>query len=404
MDQNNALRASLARLQQISIGLGVVGLGICAAGFFVDQKQFFQSYLMGNLFWIQVSAGCMGILMAHHLAGGKWGGAVQRVIESAVMVFPVLGLLFIPVLLGIPTIYEWAMPEAANDPIIQLKSGYLNVPFFAGRAVFYFVFWSVLAYLLNKNSLELDETGSPEVKDRMKNISGPGMLFFCLSVSFAAFDWGMSLEPHWYSTIYGFHFGTGAANAAFAFIIILLGTLLLNYKPFSDVVEVRQINDYANFLFGAVMTWGYSTLCQGLIIWSGDVAEFTPWYVARTTNGWENVFIFLVVFHFVVPWFLLLLWPVKRNIKMITLVAVLVVIVQITDNWFYIAPAHVFNHESPYFDWMYIAALIGVGGIWMATFSYVLGSKPSFMPLNDKIKIQEQTHHGTQNRAATHSY
>jgi hypothetical protein len=238
----------------------------------------------------------------------------------------------------------------------------------------------------------------------MKNISGPGMLFFCLSVSFAAFDWGMSLEPHWYSTIYGFHFGTGAANAAFAFIIILLGTLLLNYKPFSDVVEVRQINDYANFLFGAVMTWGYSTLCQGLIIWSGDVAEFTPWYVARTTNGWENVFIFLVVFHFVVPWFLLLLWPVKRNIKMITLVAVLVVIVQITDNWFYIAPAHVFNHESPYFDWMYIAALIGVGGIWMATFSYVLGSKPSFMPLNDKIKIQEQTHHGTQNRAATHSY
>ena len=406
MAQNEtALRAMLNRLQMISLGVGVIGLGACAVGFTMNSTQFFQSYLMGMMLWVQVSVGCMFILMGHHLAGGKWGGAIQRLLESAIMVFPILGLLFIPILLGLPTLYEWARPEVvAVDTVIQHKALYLNVPFFAARAIVFFIFWSVLAYFFNKYSLELDKTGDQEVKNRMKNISGPGLLFFGLSVTFASFDWMMSLEPHWFSSIYGFMFATGASIAAFAFLIIMVN-FLLKYEPFASVIEVRQINDYANFLFGAIMTWGYVQLCQGLIIWSGNVAEFTTWYITRISNGWQYIFMFLALFQFFVPFSLLLIWPLKRNIRLVTAVAVLVFIVRVVDLFFLIAPAEVFHHEGLYFHWLDVVACIGVGGIWMAAFSFVLNRKSSFMPLNDKIQLaQEQGHHGAHNRAATHSY
>lgn len=398
MNQNEPIRTLFTRIQNVSLIIGIVGLIICAVGYFLTagSNQFFQSYLIGMMFWIQVSVGCMLILMGHHLAGGKWGAVIQRIVESGTMVFPVLGVLFIPILVGIPQLYEWAMPDiVAHDEIIQFKQPYLNTPFFVARTIFYFGLWSVLAYLLNKSSLELDKTGDIHIKNRMKNISGPGVLIFGLAVTFASFDWMMSLEPHWFSTIYGFMYGTGSAISAFCFVILMV-SLLLSYQPFSELIGVRQINDYSNFLFGAVMTWGYVQLCQGLIIWSGDVAEFTPWYITRTTHGWQYLYIFVVLFQFAVPFSILLIWPIKRNIKILAAIAAFVFLMRFADLLLLIAPAHVFHHAGLTIHWLDVVALIGIGGIWMATFSWVFSKKPSFIPLRDpQTNLQEQVHHGT---------
>lgn len=409
MDKD-ALIASLNRLFIPALVIGVIGIAICAASFsVVGEKQFFQSYLMGWIFWFQVSVGCMVALLVHHLAGGRWGGVIQRVLESGIMLFPVLGLLFLPILLGtalgVTSIYDWAIPSIVeHDPLLQYKQWYLNIPFWATRAVVFFSLWSVMAWLLNKYSIELDKTGDIAVKNRMKNISGPGLLLFGLTVTYASFDWLMSLEPHWFSTMYGFTFGVGAGNGAIAFLILFVAFFLIKYEPFSKVIRPLQINDYANFLFGAVMTWGYAALCQGLIIWSGDLSEFSAWYVRRTTHGWETIFFILVIIQFAIPFFFLLFWPIKRNLQLISLMAVIVLVARVLDIYFLVAPAAVFGHDSPYFDWAYLAAIVGVGGIWLAVFTKTLASKPSLIPLKDpKTMFQKELQHGTRH-AATHSH
>lgn len=407
MGENSALRNSLKRASTMFAIIGGVGLIVSFIGWFLtfDKNQFYQSYLVGFVFWLQISVGCLLVLMIHHLAGGRWSAAIQRVLESATSVFPWLGLLFLPIVASIfigdstaNALYEWVLPEiVANDEILQFKQPYLNVPFFLARAIFYFLVWSLFSYFLSKSSAELDETGDASLKSRLKTISGPGLVLFGLTVSFASFDWMMSIEPHWFSTMYGFMFVTGSGNSAFAFLILVV-LMLMNSEPFSEVIGKRQVNDYAHFLFGAIMTWGYAHLCQGLITWSGDIGEFTTWYVARTTNGWEYVYIFLGLFHFAIPFFLLLFMPIKQNIRILSVIAGMLLLVRVVDIFFMLAPAHIFHHHGipTQWIWMDIASLVGIGGMWLFFFTRSLASKTSFIPLKDpNVKlVQEQLTHG----------
>ena len=387
----------LNRLQTLALIVGGVGLVLLAVGWFLNPAQFFPAYLVGYVLWVQVALGCLVILMIYNMTGGGWGYVTQRVLRAGMLTLPLLAVLFIPLILGLPTLYEWARPEAvAHDELLQHKLPYLNVPFFIGRTVIYFVVWIGLAYLLNRWLLQQDESFDLALSRRLRAISGLGLGVFGLTVTFASIDWMMSLEPHWFSTIYGFMFVTGTAAAGFAFITIPLAWLMKR-TPLAEAVSKLNVNDLGNFLMACVMLWAYIALSQYIIIWSGNVAEVTPWYFRRTNGGWEFVGFLLTAFHFVVPFLVLLSRTVKRRIQWLVKVATLVVFMRLFDLYWLIIPAF---HETFYFDWLIIIAPIAIGGLWVAAFIWQLNKK-SLLPLYDSSVEESILDHG-RTQASTH--
>lgn len=397
MKQYDALWALLNRIQRIALIVGGVGIVLLIVGAFLSPAQFFQAYLKGYVFWTQIALGCLGILLIHHVAGGAWSAVIQRPLEAGALTLPLMAVLFIPLILGMQSLYIWAVPEiVAEDPLIQFKSPYLNVPFFIGRTILYFVIWIGLAYILNRIARTHDETGDPATFARLKAISAPGLVFFFLATTFASFDWMMSLEPHWFSSAYGAIFTVSAGVAAFAFLILLM-TSLTKHLPLSDIVTIQNFNDLGNFQLATVMLWAYVSFSQFLIIWSGNLAEETPWYLTRISNGWQFVAWGLLLFHFVLPFFLLLARPLKRNPNQLSLVAFIVlVIARPLDLLFQIEPA--FQPNGLFISWPDIVAPMGIGGIWLAFFVWQLKRSPSAAPLNDPRlqKVKEHLEYGGQ--------
>jgi len=346
--------------------------------------QFFRSYLVGFLFVTGISVGSLAILMLQHLSGGAWGLVIRRILEASTRTMPLLALMFTPIIFGIHSLYEWSHAEAvAADPILKHKSLYLNVPFFIGRAVFYFVVWGALAYFLNKWSREQDHTGDPRVKRQMQNLSGPGILLFGLTVTFAAVDWGMSLEPHWFSTIYGMLVMAAWGLTAMAFTITAL-VVLSRHDPMSHVYAPSHFHDLGKLLLAFVMIYAYFSFSQFLIIWSGDLPEETSWYLRRLRGGWELIGLAVVILHFALPFVLLLSRDVKRNARRLVLVALLVLVARVVDWIYLIAPAshQTEGHEQSLWPMLLLdfttmfAATVGLGGIWLWFFLRQLRQQP----------------------------
>jgi hypothetical protein len=285
----------------------------------------------------------------------------------------------------------------AHAELLQHKSLYLNVPFFIVRMVIYFVVWIGLALLLNRRLLELDQSFDLATGRRLRALSGLGLGLFGLTVTFASIDWMMSIEPHWFSTIYGFMFATGAVAAAFAFAIIALNWLMKR-TSLAEIVTTLNVNDLGNFLLAGVMLWAYMTLSQYLIIWSANLAEETPWIYRRTTGGWEVVGLLLTIFHFFAPFLVLLSRMVKRRINWLVNVAGLVLLMRFVDLYWLIIPAY---HESFYLDWLIIVAPIALGGIWLAVFVWQL-KKKSLLPLYD-AGVEEKLLDYGRTQTPTHS-
>lgn len=386
------------RIQMLALGAGVVGLVLLVAGWFLSPAQFFPAYLVGFILWLQVALGCLAILMVYNMTGGGWGYVTQRILRAGLLTLPLLAVLFIPLLLGLPILYEWARPDAvAHDELLQHKALYLNAPFFIGRAVIYFVVWLGLAFLLNRWLLQLDSSFDIVSGRRLRALSGLGLGAFGLTITFASIDWMMSIEPHWFSTIYGFMFATGAVAAAFAFVIIALNWLMKR-TPLAAAVASLNVNDLGNFLLAGVMLWAYMTLSQYLIIWSGNLAEETPWVFRRTNGGWEFVGFLLTVFHFVIPFLVLLSRTVKRRIRWLVFVASLVLFMRWVDLYWLIIPAY---HETFYLDWLIIVAPLAIGGLWLAAFIWQLKQK-SLLPLYDSGVEEKILDHG-RTQTSTHS-
>ncbi|MCK6625095.1 MAG: hypothetical protein L6R45_07950 [Anaerolineae bacterium] len=386
------------RIQMTALGTGVIGLVLLVVGWFLSPAQFFPAYLVGFILWLQVALGCLGILMIYNMTGGGWGYVTQRILRAGLLTLPLLAVLFIPLLLGLPILYEWARPDAvAHDELLQHKALYLNAPFFIGRAVIYFVVWLGLAFLLNRWLLQLDSSFDIVSGRRLRPLSGLGLGAFGLTITFASIDWMMSIEPHWFSTIYGFMFATGAVAAAFAFAIITLNWLM-RHTPLTAAVEALNVNDLGNFLLAGVMLWAYMTLSQYLIIWSGNLAEETPWVFRRTNGGWEFVGFLLTVFHFVIPFLVLLSRTVKRRIRWLVIVASLVLFMRWVDLYWLIIPAY---HETFYLDWLIIVAPLAIGGLWLAAFIWQLKQK-SLLPLYDAGVEEKILDHG-RTQTSTHS-
>jgi len=383
---------NMSDVQKRSLIAGIVFLVILAAGAFVNARQFFQAYLIGWTFWTGIAVGSLALLMLQHLTGGGWGLVIRRSLEAATRTLPLMAVLFIPVVIGAHSIYhEWMDPEeVAKHPAVQFKSGYLNLPFFTVRAVIYFGVWIALAFFLNKWSLAQDRTADNRYTKNMRVLSGGGMVALIFSVTFASIDWYMSIEPDWFSTIYGFIFVAAWSLSALAFVIAVMARLVRE-EPMRRIVAPLHFHDLGKLLLALVMLWAYFAFSQFLIIWSGNLPEEITWYLRRIYGGWGALIVTIGILHFAAPFLFLLSRGIKRNPNKLVLVAALVLVMRSADLLWMLAPA--FQHRM----WilMDIAALIGFGGLWLAFFTWQLG-KRSLIPINDPQfeSTLEQMHAG----------
>ena len=363
----------MGRVQRGALIAGVGGLALCALGAFLSLDQFFQSYLWAYLFWVGLALGCFGVTMLQHVTGGRWGVAIRRLIETGAMMLPLMALLFVPLIFGMRSLYIWARPEVvAADEILQFKQPYLNVPFFLLRAALYFAIWIGMAWLLNRWSAEQDRTANPALPRRFRLLSAPGLLVYVLTMSFAAFDWSMSLEPYWYSTIYGAMFIVGQVLTTFAFVITLMA-LLSARPPLAAIATPDLFNDLGNLLLAFIMLWAYMSFSQFLIIWSGNLPEEVVWYLRRSAGGWVWVAVVLFIFHFAFPFLLLLSRNTKRRPRLLARLAIFVFVIHLLNVFWLVTPAF---HDGLQIHWLDLAAPIGIGGIWIAAYLWLLQRAP----------------------------
>ena len=372
---------------------GAVGLVVCAFGFIVDREHFFRAYLIAYLFWLGIALGSLALMMVHHQSGGAWGIVIRRIFEAATRTLPLLTLLFAPLLLGMHELFPWTHADhVAHDAVLQHKSLYLNTPFFLARAAFYFLSWIVLARVLNAWSKAQDE-GSPIATRKMQLISGGGLVLYGLTITFASVDWVMSINPHWFSTMFGFLFMGGQGLAALAFAVIVATALWRG--PLHAVYNPGHFHDLGKLMLAFVMLWAYFNFSQYLIIYSGNLVEEIPYYIDRTTGGWQYVALVLVVFHFAAPFALLLSRDLKRSAPRLVLVAVAILVMRLADFAFLISPEfdpsganrHLLpageSHGSHLFvHWLDVAAPIGIGGVWIWMFLTQLAERP-LLPVRD---------------------
>lgn len=384
-----AAPAVAEQIQQRSLLIGAAAGVLVVIGLLLDSPQFFRSFLLGYVFWASISLGCLALLMMQHLTGGIWGYVIRRVLEAgARVIFPLMAALFLVLVFGMDDLYLWARPETVRgDKLLQYKALFwLNQPAFWARAVFYFAIWGLLAAFLTRWSRYHDRTGDPLIPKRMEGASGPGLVLYGLTVTFASVDWVMSLDPHWFSTMFGVLFMGGQALAAMAFVIAMV-VLLARHDPMRGVLHAEHLHDLGKLLLAFVMLWAYFAFSQLLIIWSGNLPEETAWYVHRFHGGWQYIGVTLVIAHFVLPFLLLLSRDIKRHARKVVVVAALVLAMRYVDLHWLIMPNFEEARHGFTVHWLDVVMPVAIGGLWMAVFFWNLRQAP-LLPLNDPCFVE----------------
>jgi hypothetical protein len=380
----------LPGMKQFGMIAGVVGVVLAAVGFFISGiDRFFQAYLVAYTFWMGVVLGSLALLMVQHLSGGVWGVVLRRPFEAAVRTIPFMAVLFIPIVLGMHSLYEWSHEGITEtDPIIAAKALYLNTPFFLARQVVYFVVWGLLGFLLTRWSAEHDRTGDPRLLKRMESLSGGGLVIYFLTVTFAMVDWTMSVNPHWFSTIWGMLYVGGQGLSAFAFGICVL-VMLAHHAPLNRVLTSHHFHDLGKFLFAFLMLWAYLSFSQFLIIWSANIPEEIPHYLNRWENTWKFLSIFIVVGHFMVPYALLLSRDLKRNYNKLRIIATWLLVARVAEYYWHIMPE--LHRDGFTVTLLDVALPLALGGIFISLFVSQLGAR-SLLPVNDP-QLEKALHH-----------
>jgi hypothetical protein len=372
---------SVDRLRQRALVAGLIGLVICVVGLLRWPQSFFPSYLLAFMFVLGLSLGSLGLLMMQHLTGGDWGIVIRRPLESATRVLALVVVLFIPIFFGMKYLYSaWLnAPTSGEGSLSEFQRSYLTVNGFRIRAILYFVIWGLLVFLFNRWSRE--EDANPEdnsVRRRFKMLAGPGIIVYVFVMTFAAIDWVMSISPHWASTIYGFLFVAGQLISSMALMIAIV-VLLARSGPLSQVLLPRHIHDLGKFLLTFLMLWAYFAFSQLLIIWSGNQPEEITFYYSRLHSQWGVVAVIVVVFHFFVPFFLLLSRSLKRNPKLLPGVAIWLIVMRVVDLFWMTRPEFTPRALPTIWD---LAALLAVGGLWFFSFAGNLKQLP-VLPVGD---------------------
>ena len=390
---SSPLPAGIRRAGRVAAAAGACAIVVCAAIWVflraknpMGEAAFFKGYFFAWLFFLGMSLGAMTAVMVHHLVGGEWGTFVRRFGEAAANVLPLLFVLFVPILVGLHRLYPWADPNNHNA-VVAHKHIYLNPDFFIGRYVVYFAVWMLTAWLLRKLSLQQDRASRPRTEHWLRVVSAAGLVAYFVTMSLAAVDWIMSLEPQWYSTIFGLIVCVGQAVIGTAMLIIML-ELMSASPPFAGRVQPRHFNDLATLLITAVILWAYHAFSQLLVTWMGNIQGEISWYVKRSYGPWRVMSGLLIVIGFLAPFVLLLQRGIKKRGKAMQWICCGLLIMQLLNTYWMIAPAG--NEPYPELDWLNIVvsavALVGIGGLWIAAFLWLLDGPP-LMPARDTTSI-----------------
>jgi hypothetical protein len=374
MTPTETLATRFDRIQRRAFVVGIAALVLAALDGIRAPEQFFRSYLLAFVFWLGFPLGCAAFLMVHHLTGGFWGFPIRRPLEAGTRTLPLLAALALPLLLGLGRLYSWTHPDlVAADAVLKSKQLYLNLPFFLIRNVIYFAVWWALVRGLNRWSDEQDRTGDPRLALRLESMSGPGLVLYGLTVTFFSIDWIMSLEPHWFSTIFGMIFMVLQVLGALSLAIFVAG-LLSQYEPVAAVITSDRFNDLGNLVLAFVMLWAYLSFSQFLIIWAGNLINEIPWYVIRAEGGWAIVALALIFLSFAIPFLLLLMRPIKRRVETLSTLCGVLILITFVDVYWMVVPA--FEKAGPRFYLLDFLLPVGIGGIWVASFVAQLKSRP----------------------------
>lgn len=387
MSERVLLRVNAFR--NVALFVGLAGLAASIAGAFANSRQFFVSYLFGYLFWLGLALGCLTIAMIHYLTGGRWGYPIRRFLEAAFSTLPLMLLLFIPILFGLRELYPWARHDTnLREEVLKERLPYMDVPWFSARALFCLALWSAMAWLMRRWSLAQDDTSDATRSRWLRTLSGPGVLIYPLTATFIYVDWIMSLEKEWYSTIFAVIIIAGQVLAAFSFVTVLL-KIFENEAAIASNVTTLTYHQLGNLLLTFVLFWTYVSFSQLLIVYSANLPNEIQWYLHRIAGSWKIVVAVIAGLHFFVPFFLLLFRRMKEDARYLVVIATMLFIVHFVAVYWLIAPS--FHPHGIEISWLDFVAPIGIGGVWLAAFLWLLMRAP-LMPRNDPRMELELAH------------
>jgi hypothetical protein len=368
------------RLPLIGAVCAVLGAVVCAIFGLGNPKQFFFSWLVSFLFFLSLALGGLFFVLIQYASQGEWGIVLRRIGESTFATLPVMAVLFLPLLLGLQELYSWTVPGAADhDALLRWKAPYLNVPFFLVRAAIYFGIWSFIALLYYRGSRGQDATGDPRVSARLRRLAGPAIIVLALTQTFASIDWVMSLTPHWYSTIYGVYFFSGAF-VGFIALLSVVAVAMRRAGLLDTVINAEHLHDVGKFLFAFTAFWAYIAFSQFFLVWYANLPEETIWFKARLEGSWKALSILLMAGHFGIPFLFLMGRAVKRRGSTLALGGAWLLVMHFVDLYWQIMPTlHPEGIRPSVLD---VAAFVAVGGSFVAAASWLM-RRQALVPLRD---------------------
>lgn len=390
LDNFHLDEALWTKVRNIIVFLFLISAVATGAGYFADHKQFFHSYLAAFMWGTRILLGALFFLMAGYLAGAAWNVTVRRFSETMASVIPFGIVLFIPVALGIHELYHWSHPEAvAADKVLQGKAAWLNPQFFMIRAVIYFAIWTFFAWGIYRNSTTMDKDKNIQHMHSSSRYSAPGMLLVFLATSFAAFDWLMSLDPHWFSTMYGIYIYAGGGLASMC-ALVLISLAFRRAGVLKNSITEEHYHDLGKWMFAITVFWTYVSFSQYMLYWYANIPEETIWFKHRFVGSWLNVSKFLVFGHFVFPLFFLITRKTKRNLQTLAFMAVWLLIMDYLDIHWNVMPTLHPQGFAPH--WMDVTAPIAIVSFY-AFFFWNRLKQHAIVPVGDVRLYQALAHH-----------
>ena len=388
----------VSRFQHRAYLVGGIALLVSILGAVRAPELFFPSYLMSFLLILGLTVGSLGLLMLQHLTGGHWGIMIRRPLESATRALPLMVIAFLPIaIFGMKYLYSghgdekgWLNAPATGEGALSgFQKSYLTTGGFHARWIIYFAIWLALMFIFNILSKQQDSNREDRaLRQRLKMLAGPGIILYVFVMTFASIDWVMSISPHWASTIYGFLFVAGQLISSMSLMIAVV-VLLARAEPFASALQKRHLHDLGKLLLAFVMLWAYFDFSQLLIIWSGNQPEEISFYRTRLYGGWGVVAVIVLVFHFFVPFFLLLSQEVKRNTKVLPRIAIWLIFMRLVDLFWMTRPEFT-SRAMP--TWLDIVLPVALGGLWLGFFLFNLRQCP-LLPLGDPDLAEAIEHH-----------
>ncbi|MDE0837592.1 MAG: hypothetical protein OSB41_00925 [Kiritimatiellae bacterium] len=372
------------KAQGLSLKVGIAGLALFVVALFFDKtrSQAFESYLLSFAFIASFGLGSLFLLLLQNVCGGRWGISIRRLLEAAAGTLPFTALLLIPIFLGMSSLYEWARPEAAHDHVIQLKAAYLNVPAFILRSVIFFAIWS---FIVNRllTWTRAEDRGDALASAKFGMFSAPCIVIYALTMTFASFDWLMSIEAHWFSTMFGVRYGAGAALGSIALAVIVLNKIK-DIEPIKSVVRFQLCSDLGNLMLAFTMFWAYVSFSEFLIIWSANLPEERFWYAERLQGGWQVLSLALIISHFFIPFLFLMNRSIKKRLDRLAKLAVFILFARFLDFAWTVIPS--FHTEGMRIHLLDVTTFFGLLGIWLFVYFRGLSSRPLIAALSPRMK------------------